>query len=507
MDRNVQELLDKQQIKEVLARYCRGCDRLDRKLLESVYWPEAQDSHGTFVGDAPGAIDFILKSLDGLVTQHFIGNILIEMESPTRARGETYVIALHQYPTRFHAAEFTVGARYIDKFEKRGEEWRIIDRTVVFDYSRNTPFNPSTRYHGMKNAGSKEPGGDPIHRVIGRDTKVGPSTVQDVIDKQQIRQLVMQYCRGADRGDRELFASVYWPEAIEAHGTYDGPAEGFVEYAQEALSTLKTQHMIGNLLIEMDGPTRAKLEAYVTAFHQGPSHFGGQEFVVGARYIDIVEKRNGEWKFISRTLGYDYSQQTPTTETNRYDGLDTLGKKYPDDLVYTLPKGKRAPDAQQALDRQAIEEVLMRYSRGIDRLDRKMLETVYWPEATDVHAPGYIGKAPGFIDWVLGYLKPMKTQHFLGNFTIDFDSPTQAHGETYVNAYHQIPTRFGAEELSAGARYLDKFEKRGSEWRIIDRVCVIDYSRKTAITEASRYDSITWKGGRFPDDPVYRRYG
>ena len=133
MDRGIQELLDKQQIKDVLARYCRACDRQDRALLESVYWPEANDHHGTFQGNAAGAVDFILKSLAGLVTQHYLGNILIEMESSTRARGETYVIALHQFDTRFHGEEFAVGARYVDKFEKRGEEWRIIDRTVVFD--------------------------------------------------------------------------------------------------------------------------------------------------------------------------------------------------------------------------------------------------------------------------------------------------------------------------------------------------------------------------------------
>jgi len=510
MDQQTQELLDKQQIKDVIARYCRGCDRLDRTLLESVYWPDARDSHGTFEGDGRAVVDFILKSLDGLVTQHFIGNCLIEMESATRARGETYVIALHQYDTRFHGEEFAVGARYVDKFEKRGEEWRIIDRTLIFDYSRNTAKSPTTRYADLPNWGSKKKGADPIHRILGPETKISASTIQDVIDKQQIRQLIMQYCRGADRNDKALFASVYWPDATDDHGVFNGDAAGFVEFAQGSLAPLKTQHMIGNVLIEMESPTRAKAESYVTAFHRADSHFGGQEFIVGARYVDIVEKRDGVWKFLHRTLAYDYTQSTPTTETSRYDHLDTLGKKFPDDLIYkqTYPKNPESPKpAQEALDRQAIEEVLVRYSRGIDRLDRKILESVYWPDATDSHGPGYVGKAPGFIDWVLGYLAPMKTQHFLGNSIIAFDSPTTAHGETYVNAYHQIPTRFGKEELVAGARYLDRFEKRNGEWRIADRICIIDHSRRTAATESNRYDNIQWKGAKSPDDPIYRLLG
>src|SRR4051812_43551418 len=114
----------------------------------------------------------------------------------------------------------------------------------------------------------------------------------------------------------------------------------------------------------------------------------------------------------------------------------------------------RDPEVQAALDRVAIKDVLTRYCRGIDRLDRKVLESVYWPDGTDDHAT-YKGDAPGFIDWVLDFLKPMKTQHFIGNMLIEIDSPTLARAETYVNAYHQIKTHFASEEMVAGARYID----------------------------------------------------
>src|SRR5690606_8703026 len=42
---------------------------------------------------------------------------------------------------------------------------------------------------------------------------------------------------------------------------------------------------------------------------------------------------------------------------------------------------------QAALDREAIHTVLMRYCRGVDRLDRDLIASVYHPDAYDHHGP------------------------------------------------------------------------------------------------------------------------
>ena len=62
-----------------------------------------------------------------------------------------------------------------------------------------------------------------------------------------------------------------------------------------------------------------------------------------------------------------------------------------------MPTSERDPELQTLLDRQAIHDVLMRYSRGLDRHDRKVLESVYWPDAVDDHIT-YRGDAKGFIE-------------------------------------------------------------------------------------------------------------
>src|SRR3546814_11593208 len=50
----VRELYDKQKIREVVTRYCRGVDRMDRDLFLSAYHPDAIDDHG-FVVAGPAA--------------------------------------------------------------------------------------------------------------------------------------------------------------------------------------------------------------------------------------------------------------------------------------------------------------------------------------------------------------------------------------------------------------------------------------------------------------------
>ena len=42
-------------------------------------------------------------------------------------------------------------------------------------------------------------------------------------------------------------------------------------------------------------------------------------------------------------------------------------------------------DPQQLADREAIRECVLRYSRGVDRLDVEQMKSAYWPEATDDH--------------------------------------------------------------------------------------------------------------------------
>ena len=129
----VQALLDKQAISEVLMRYSRAMDRRDWALAKAVYWPDAVDDHINYRGDVDGFLDHAGKFLVDMPTMHFLGNVLVDLESATGAFAETYYLAYHDVPGEACRQDMILWGRYLDSFEKRDGQWRISARTLALD--------------------------------------------------------------------------------------------------------------------------------------------------------------------------------------------------------------------------------------------------------------------------------------------------------------------------------------------------------------------------------------
>jgi hypothetical protein len=135
----LREMMDRQEIVDLLFRYTRAIDRLDRELLLSVYWPDATDDRGFFQGTAQEFADFAIPLLATMRTsQHLMGQTLIEFEGPTLAFGEIYFLAQHRTESE-PGEELFIGGRYVDRYEKRGAEWRIAHRSELNDWARTVP--------------------------------------------------------------------------------------------------------------------------------------------------------------------------------------------------------------------------------------------------------------------------------------------------------------------------------------------------------------------------------
>lgn len=161
--------------------------------------------------------------------------------------------------------------------------------------------------------------------------------VQTLIDKQAITEVLVRYCRGVDRMDRETFENCYWPDATDDHVKYVGGVSGLVKFVFDAIAKMRTQHMLGNILIEMRSPDRAMSESYVHAYHEADGFFGKEEFVIGARYLDIFEKRAGEWRILHRKICMDYYKTAAATsdwKSGRYVEGPTRSEKMPADPLY-----------------------------------------------------------------------------------------------------------------------------------------------------------------------------
>ncbi len=148
----------------------------------------------------------------------------------------------------------------------------------------------------------------------------------------------------------------------------------------------------------------------------------------------------------------------------------------------------------QLSDREAIRDVALRYCRGVDRLDEALMKSAYWPEATDHHG-SYQGNAMTFAEHcMVAHLPWRATQHCITNHSIELDADaSHATGEIYNLTYL---FRKDAEVLDTWwGRYLDRYEKRHGEWRIIERICVHEGTRSAPIRDAMPIDAARFIQG------------
>jgi hypothetical protein len=132
-------------------------------------------------------------------------------------------------------------------------------------------------------------------------------------------------------------------------------------------------------------------------------------------------------------------------------------------------------------DRQAIAETLQRYIRGIDRHDKELARSAFWPEArinlgTPRNLEDYVQHEEALLATYASH------QHHVTGQTIDIQG-SMAHVETYV-FFLALPRdrssdatgvatpghpRVSEKTTLGSGRYFERWEKREGEWRILVR--------------------------------------
>jgi ketosteroid isomerase-like protein len=135
-EKELETLLAKSQIRELVELYARGSDRRDMALLRSLYTKDGVHVHGEFNGSAQAFFDAWeagLKQSSGRAS-HYICNHLIVVEGD-EAQGEVNSLAWHQHDDgKGSAVEDLVGVRYFDLYRKEAGQWRFCKRSSNIDF-------------------------------------------------------------------------------------------------------------------------------------------------------------------------------------------------------------------------------------------------------------------------------------------------------------------------------------------------------------------------------------
>jgi hypothetical protein len=165
--------------------------------------------------------------------------------------------------------------------------------------------------------------------------------------------------------------------------------------------------------------------------------------------------------------------------------------------------------AQRALDHIDIYTCMTRYCHGVDRCDLPVLKSAFWPDAVCNYSDQDIDAMTWAENCVAGISQMERTLHTIGNHWITVDGD-RATGETYCLAYHLLKGQDGVlMDMFVGGRYLDRFEKRGGEWRIKSRFYVMDWNQNAPSTGNWTTGLLGGlnSGARTPNDHYDRIFG
>lgn len=169
-----------------------------------------------------------------------------------------------------------------------------------------------------------------------------------------------------------------------------------------------------------------------------------------------------------------------------------------DSQMFTL---EEVAGVRQLLDRAAIWDCLMRYARGVDRIDPELVRSALWPDAHDSHGE-FNGSPDDFINWFLPSQSTREVaQHLLSSFSVAFTGVETARSETY---FISVGKTQDSEDLKMlGGRYDDEWERREGAWRVSARLVIMDWSATADATNMAERLAGWHVGSRDRNDPSY----
>lgn len=150
--------------------------------------------------------------------------------------------------------------------------------------------------------------GDADSKVLDRDRA---ARLALLLDRQEISDCLARFSRGMDRFDRALFLSAFFPDATIAAGPFVGGPEALYQWASSMheQGQVATHHNLLNHTCELHGEV-AHAETYYLFVGRNRDE---SNWMAGGRYIDRLERRNGEWKIALRTNAIEWSGMVPST--------------------------------------------------------------------------------------------------------------------------------------------------------------------------------------------------
>ncbi|MEP2827589.1 nuclear transport factor 2 family protein [Parvibaculum sp.] len=167
--------------------------------------------------------------------------------------------------------------------------------------------------------------------------------IEDMMAKAEIAALVNNWGFYRDQERWGELSSVFHPGGTISISWYDGPHEGFVEASKmiAANGSALLKHQFGVPSIRVEG-TRAVSEVNVVIMVRSSAPAGTVDTTSHARFLDLLERRDGSWKIQKRVAVYEKDRidpvDMPALPAAVFEGLD----EFPKELRFLAASMKKA---------------------------------------------------------------------------------------------------------------------------------------------------------------------
>lgn len=168
----------------------------------------------------------------------------------------------------------------------------------------------------------------------------GTAALATLMARTEIAEVIMRYCRAIDRGDEAMLRSCFHQDATHQHGDFRGTSADFCAFAMQTIGQVElTHHQLGQISIEIRGEA-AFAETYFTSYHRfgavpPPGGAPHEDRMLGGRYIDRFERRDGAWRIAHRRGVNEWRRYEPACDRGFFDLPENhRGRRDRDDPVY-----------------------------------------------------------------------------------------------------------------------------------------------------------------------------
>ena len=145
---DVQYLMDRAAIHDLLTRYFQGLDRADREQIRSCFTDDIQAHYddrppSKGIEELMAGFRTFKRIAEGKmkITTHFMGNLNFTLLEGDVAETQTNAIAFLVEPGVATDLVSMRSLRYIDRMRRQENGWRISDRVHTLDWSCQMPTN------------------------------------------------------------------------------------------------------------------------------------------------------------------------------------------------------------------------------------------------------------------------------------------------------------------------------------------------------------------------------